>query len=64
MVLEEIGAAKIILNKDVNKNILLETIESLIFDKEKLSKMSKKAKSLATSNVTERIYKEIKEVTN
>lgn len=63
-VLEDVGAAKIILNKDFNKDIFIETINSLIFDKEKLLEMGKKANSLATYNVIERIYKEIKEVIN
>ncbi len=63
-VLEEIGAAKIILNKDLNKEILLKMIDSLIFDKKLLEEMGNKAKSIAETNVIERIYKEIKEVTN
>lgn len=64
LVLEEIGVAKIILNKDTNKEILLETIESLIFDKKLLEEMGNKAKLMAKINVIDRIYKEIKEVTN
>ncbi len=62
-VLEEVGAAKIILNKEVNKDILLKTINSIIFDKKKLEEMSEKAVLINPVNVIERIYDEIKEVT-
>lgn len=61
-VLEEIDAAYIILNKDLNKEVFLETVESLIFDKEKLEEMGNKAHTLATFNVIDNIYKEIKEL--
>ena len=63
-VLEEIGAARIILNKDANKDILSETIVELIFDKERLNEMGNKANSQAINNAIEKIYNEIKEVTN
>lgn len=63
-VLSEIGAAKVILNKDTNKDMLLQTIDSLIFNKELLEEMGQKANSLAMSDAIERIYNEIKEVIN
>ena len=63
-VLEDIGAAKIILNKDLNKDLFLEEVNELIFDKERLIKMGQEGHKLATNNVIDRIYKEIKEVIN
>ena len=59
-VLENIDAAKIILDKDLNENILNETIEKIVLDKEKLKNMGKNALKIETKNVEEKIYKEIK----
>lgn len=58
-VLANAGAAKIILDKDLNENILSEQIESLIKNKENLLKMGENAKKIELKNVEEAIYKEI-----
>jgi UDP-N-acetylglucosamine--N-acetylmuramyl-(pentapeptide) pyrophosphoryl-undecaprenol N-acetylglucosamine transferase len=62
LVLKKIGAAKIILNKDVNGNNLSEEIDDIIEDKIELDEMGKMANSIAPSNVEEKIYDELKKV--
>ena len=59
-VLENAGAAKIILDKDLEYSILNKTIEEIIGDKENMLHMGEKAKSIAIENVEEKIYEEIK----
>ena len=59
-VLENVGAAKIILDKDLTYTILNKEINSMVKDKENLKKMGQKAYSVAKENVEEKIYKEIK----
>lgn len=61
-VLEKAGAAKIILDKNLNDKILSEYIEDIIKDKDKLKEMSNNARKIAIDNVEERIYKEILKV--
>ena len=61
-VLEKVGAAKIILDKDLNSEILENEIENIVNDKNKMSEMSFKASSLAIKNVEDKIYNEIKKV--
>lgn len=61
-VLEQIGAARIILNKDLENTDLNKYIESLIYDKDILKDMGKKAKTKANENALELIYNEIKEL--
>lgn len=61
-VLANVGAAKIILDKDLNSEILEKTIESIVKDDETIEKMKKNALSIAVPDVEERIYKEIKKV--
>lgn len=61
-VLENAGAAKIILNKDLNSEILGNTISEMIKDKTELEKMSENALKIYMPNVEERIYNEIKEL--
>lgn len=53
------GAAKIILNKDLNSETLENEINSIIQNKAKQVEMGNKAKEIAIDNVEERIYKEI-----
>ena len=62
MVLKKIGAAKIILNKDVNGDNLSNEINSIIDDEIELKEMGKIANTIAPSNVEEKIYEEIKKV--
>ena len=63
-VLEKLGAAKVILNSDLNSNILNNYIEEMLSDRERLAEMGKKAKVIAMENVEEKIYSEIKECLN
>lgn len=59
-VLEKIGAAKIILDKNLTGDLLNETIENMAKDKEKLKQMGEIAKSISVPDVEDRIYSEIK----
>ncbi len=59
-VLEKVGAAKIILDRDLSAEILNQKIENIINQKEILKEMGKRANSKAISNVEDRIYNEIK----
>ena len=61
-VLEKIGAAKIILDKDLNAKNLNQTIENLVQDKKKLKQMGEKASSISISQVEKKIYEEIRKV--
>lgn len=63
-VLEKLGAAKVILNSELNSEILNKYINEMIFDKNKLIEMGKNAGKIATEDVEEKIYKEIKSVLN
>ena len=60
--LENIGASKILLNDNLTGNLLNEQIEKIVLNKNILLKMGEKALSMATSNVEEKIYDEIKKV--
>lgn len=61
-VLEKVGAAKIILDKDLTANLLNDQINLLIQNKEELKQMGEKAKTISIPNVEERIFKEIKKL--
>lgn len=61
-VLEKIGAAKIILDKDLNSTILLKEINNIVSNKKQLEEMGKKATTIATEDVEEKIYKEISRI--
>lgn len=61
-VLEKVGGAQIILDKNLNSDILNNMIENMVKDKNKLKQMAEKAKSISIMNVEERIYEEIKKV--
>ena len=58
-VFEKQGAAKVILNEQLNSEILSETINDMIKDKGNLIKMGENAKKMAIYNVEDRIYEEI-----
>lgn len=58
-VLEKVGAAKIILDKNLTADLLNDMIENLVKDKEKLQKMGENAKNIAINNVEEKIYQEV-----
>ena len=61
-VLERVGAAKIILDRDLNSEILGRTIEKIVCDKNKLKQMGENATKVEMKNVEEQIYIEIKKV--
>ena len=62
-VLEKVGAAKIILNKDLETIDLNSYIENLICDKRLLEDMGKKARKKANINALNLIYTELKKLT-
>ncbi|MDD2628137.1 MAG: undecaprenyldiphospho-muramoylpentapeptide beta-N-acetylglucosaminyltransferase [Clostridia bacterium] len=59
--LEDIGAAKIIIEDNLTEELLYKTINELISDNNKLLEMGQNAGKLQKKNVEELIYKEIKE---
>lgn len=61
-VLEKRGAAKIILNKDLETIDLNQYIEELILNKSLLNEMENKSKDVSLNDVEDKIYKEIKEL--
>lgn len=61
-VLENVGAAKIILNDKLGFGILNDTIQSIILDKQKMKQMGEKANSKAVYDVENKIYNEVKKV--
>ena len=58
--LEKEGAAKVILDKDINCDILDKTILEIISSKETLESMSKNIAKLSIKNPEDLIYKELK----
>lgn len=62
--LEKIGAAKVILDKDLNAESLEKMISSLTEDKDVLKHMGEVAKSQSIPNVEEKIYQEIYKAIN
>lgn len=61
-VLENIGAAKILLNDKLNGKILNDTIKEIVTNKDKLKTMQEKALTKAVYDVENKIYKEIKKL--
>ena len=61
-VLEKLGAAKIILNKNLTAESLHQTIEEMIRDRDKMKMMGQLGKKVAIENVEDRIYHEIMDV--
>ncbi len=58
-VLEKVGAAKIILNDELEYKKLNAQIEEIVLDKNKEIQMSKNALKVSTTNVEDKIYAEI-----
>ena len=58
-VFEKAGAAKVILNQDLNSKILSDVIEDVISNKDNLIDMGNRAKNMAIYNVEDKIYEEI-----
>ena len=61
-VLENVGAAKIILNNELKKENLEEEIEKIIETPKLMQEMEEKALSKSVKNVQEKIYKEIEKL--
>lgn len=61
-VLEKIGAAKIILNKDITAEKLSEEVNDIILNKSELEEMGRLAENLAPHDTEEKIYFEIKQI--
>ncbi len=61
-VLENVGAAKIIKNDELNGSLLNDEIEKIILDKEKCIKMGEAAYTVSNENVEDKIYDEIKKI--
>ena len=61
-VLENAGAAKIILNNELNQNNLEDEIEKIIRNPQLMHEMEEKAFSKSVTDVQEKIYKEIKKI--
>lgn len=58
-VLEKVGAAKIILDANLDDNILNSTINEIISDKEEICRMSENAHTVEIKNVEDKIYVEL-----
>lgn len=61
-VLENEGAAKIILDKDLNKETLTSSLNEMLKDIEKLLEMGQNANKVSVQNVEEKIYEEIEKL--
>ena len=62
MTLKNVGAAEVIEEKNLNPKMLVETVNGLLNNPEKLELMSKNAKLAAIDDSNDRIYKVIKEL--
>ena len=60
--LEKVGAAKIILDKDINGQKLNTEIEDMVRNKDKIKKMGENALKISTIDAEDRIYEEIKKL--
>ena len=60
--LENVGAAKIILNDEINGEKLNKTIEEIVLDKNVAKKMGENALKISTVDAEDRIYDEIKKL--
>lgn len=61
-VLQNVGAAKIILNDELNGTILNSQIEEIVLNKEKEEKMGQNALKVSTNDAEDKIYNEIKKL--
>lgn len=61
-VLENVGAAKIILDKDLTEDILLEQLDNIFVNDDNLIKMGNKAEEISKKDVLGNIYLEIKKL--
>ncbi len=58
------NAAKMILEKELDENILNQEINDIVKDKDKMEQMGKNAKRIDSPNVEENIYKQIEKIIN
>lgn len=61
-VLEKVGAAKIILNNELDYDNLNSKIKTIVLDNNKLKQMSNNALKISTKDVEDKIYDEIKKL--
>lgn len=61
-VLEKVGAARIILDKNLTAEELDRQIHEMVKDRKQLMQMGEKANKIAIPNVEEKIYREVKEL--
>lgn len=61
-VLQKVGAARIILNKDLEQVSLNKQIEEIVLNEKVVETMGNNAKKIDVSNVEDRIYEEIKKL--
>ncbi len=59
-VLENVGAAKILLNENLNKDTLNSLVEEIIRNPKQMQEMAENARKIAITNVEDKIYEEIK----
>lgn len=60
--LENVGAAKIILNDEMNGEKLNKAIEEIVLDKDEMKKMGENALKISTVDAEDKIYEEIKKL--
>lgn len=60
--LEKVGAAKIILDNEINGKILNKAVEEIVLDKQKMTNMGRNALKISTKDAEDKIYKEIKKL--
>ena len=56
------GAAKIILDKELNEESLTSTLNEMLKDKTGLLKMGQNAEKIAVKDVEDKIYKEVEKL--
>lgn len=61
-VLENVGAAKVILNEELTGEKLNQVIEEIVLDKTKMKKMGENALKVSVTNVEDKIYQEIRKL--
>lgn len=59
---EKVGAAKVILDKDLNAETLDKTIKQIIDNDDELKQMGKRSSLLSVNDVEDRIYAQIKDI--
>ncbi len=60
--LEKVGAAKIILDKEIDGQKLNAAIEDMVLNKDKIKKMGENALKISTIDAEDKIYEEIKKL--